>query len=95
MTFPFSPIEFPLITINHRPDWIEGKGDESHMTRFLDGADINFLGKRVEGSGADAAITFVGPGSVVFFTFETPIGIIQLFQTHTPDGPLNLKTQFR
>jgi hypothetical protein len=95
MTFPFTPIEFPLITINHRPDWKEGKGDQSHMCWFLDGADINFMGKPIEGSGADAAISFVGPAGVVFFTFETPIGTIQLFQTHTPRGPLNLETHFR
>jgi len=95
MTFPYTLVPFPLITINHRPGWKDGKEKESHMCWFLDSADINFMGKRLEGSGADATITFVGPASVVFFTFDTPLGIIQLFQTHTPRGPLRLETQFR
>lgn len=95
MTFPFTPVEFPVITINHRPGWKCGESDESHMCWFLDSADINFLGKQIPGTGADAVITFVGPAGLVYFSFETPIGRIHLFQTHTPREALQLETNFR
>lgn len=97
MGFPFTPVEMPekIITINHIPGWVEGKGDESHMCWFLDGADLNILGKHRPGTYADAKISFVGPAGIVFFSFETPIGNLHLFQSHTPRGPLRLETNFR
>ena len=70
------------IQINHRPDWKEGKGDQSHMAWFFDNADLSLCGIHMPETAASAVITFVGPASVVFFTFETPIGTIILFQTH-------------
>lgn len=95
MTFPFTPIVIPGITVNHRPDWKEGKGLESHMSWFFDDADLSLCGIRFPETAASAVITFIGPASVVFFTFETPIGSIILFQMHTPLEPLRLQTSFR
>jgi hypothetical protein len=92
---PLTPIPIPGLQINHRPDWKEGTGDQSHIAWFLDKADLKFCGLQIPESGADACITFVGPAGVVFFTFETPIGSIVLFQLHTPLEPLRLETTFR
>ena len=94
MTFPFSPIVIPGIIVNHRPGWKEGKGEESHMSWFLDDADLSLFGAHLPESAASAVITFIGPAGLVYFTFNTPIGSIILFQTHTPIEPLRLKTAF-
>lgn len=95
MVLPLTPIPIPGLMINHKPDWKEGAGDQSHMAWFMDKADLSFCGMKIPESGADACITFVGPAGVVFFTFETPIGSIVLFQLHTPLEPLRLETTFR
>jgi hypothetical protein len=97
MAFPFTPADLPtrIVTINHRPDWKEGKEEGSHICYFLDGADINIFGTHYPSTFAFATITFVGPSGIVFFSFETPIGSLHLFQCHTPRGPLRLETQFR
>ena len=63
--------------------------------RFLDGADLSLFGIHMPETAADAVITFVGPAGLVYFSFDTPIGSIILFQTHTPIDPLRLKTSFR
>ncbi len=95
MAFPFTTSEIPGITVNHRPGWKQGEGDQSHITWFLDDADLNLFGKHYPETAASAVITFVGPAGVVFFSFETPIGSIVLFQTHTPVGELRLKVSFQ
>lgn len=95
LVIPFTPLEIPGFTINHRPDWKEGTGEESHMCRFFDNADLSFCGMHMPDTAAQAVITFVGPAGVVFFTFDTPIGSIILFQMHTPLEPLRLNTAFR
>ena len=65
------------------------------MSWFFDNADLSLLGVHMPETAASAVITFIGPASLVYFTFETPIGSIILFQTHTPLEPLRLKTCFR
>ncbi|CAM9431570.1 unnamed protein product, partial [Ectocarpus fasciculatus] len=95
MAFPFTTKEIPGITVNHRPGWEEGKGDQSHLCWFLDDADLNLIGKHYPETAAQAVITFVGPAGLVFFTFETPIGSIVLFQTHTPVAELRLQVSFQ
>lgn len=98
MCFPFTLKELPLsvVTINHIPDWKEGTGDLSHMAWFYDKADLNIFGKHRPETGAQAIIHFVGPGGLVYFTFDTPIGSLVLFQTNTPiaDG-MSLEVGFR
>jgi len=54
------------------------------------------MGKAIPGTDADADITFVGPGGLVFFTIELPnLGEVVMFQTHTPVSFMELKTEFR
>lgn len=84
MTLPFSPIPIPFLKINHRPGWKEGKGAEKHRCWFLDHADLYFAGHTIPKTDAHATINFIGPASLVFFMFETELGKIVLFQTHTP-----------
>lgn len=95
MSFPFTTKEIPGITVNHRPGWEQGEGDQAHLCWFLDDADLNIIGQHYPETAAQAVITFVGPAGVVFFTFETPIGSIVLFQTHTPIAELRLKVSFQ
>jgi cholesterol 7-dehydrogenase len=96
MVLPMTDIVVPGITINHSAvSWKEGQGAEAHKASLLEHADLSFCGKRIPESAADPLITFVGPGSVVYFTFDTPIGSIYLFQTHTPITPMRLKISFR
>lgn len=86
MCFPFTLAELPakMITINHIPDWKDGQGDEAHRAWFFDKADLNIFGKHYPETGAEAVIHFIGPGGLVFFTFDTPLGDLILFQTKTP-----------
>ena len=97
MGFPFTGIELPMnmVTINHIPDWKEGTGDESHMAWFLNKADLNIFGKHNPETGATAVISFVGPGGLVFFSFDTPLGSIVLMQTNTPIEPMRMEVGFR
>jgi cholesterol 7-dehydrogenase len=92
---PMTDIAVPGFTINHAPGWKEGQGAEAHKASLLEHADLSFCGKRIPESAADPLITFVGPGSVVYFTFDTPIGSITAFQTNTPITPMRLKCSFR
>jgi hypothetical protein len=98
MCFPFTLTELPakIVTINHMPDWKDGQGDEAHMAWFYDKADLNIFGKHCPDTGALAVIHFVGPGGLVFFTFDTPLGDLILFQTNTPveDG-MKVEAAFR
>jgi cholesterol 7-desaturase len=81
--------------VNHRVDWKEGKNEDSHKSWFIDHADLSFCGMHLPSTKASAVITLVGPGSLVYFTFDTPIGKIILFQTHTPLESLRLKVTLR
>lgn len=95
MHLPFTPLTVPGLTVNHQPGWKQGTGEESHISWFLDNADLSFCGVKIPNTAASAVITIVGPAGIVFFTFATPIGTIILFQTHTPLEPLRLHTTFR
>jgi cholesterol 7-desaturase len=97
MGFPFTGIELPMkmVTINHLPDWKEGTGDEAHMAWFLNKADLNIFGRHSPESGAMAVISFVGPGGLVFFSFDTPIGRLVLMQTNTPLEAMRMEVAFR
>mmetsp|Transcript_14556 Transcript_14556/g.27246 ORF Transcript_14556/g.27246 Transcript_14556/m.27246 type:complete len:692 (+) Transcript_14556:84-2159(+) len=97
MGFPFTGIDLPMnvVTINHIPDWKEGTGDEAHMAWFLNKADLNIFGKHSPDTGAMAVISFVGPGGLVFFSFDTPLGSLILMQTNTPIEAMRLEVAFR
>uniref|UniRef100_A0A7S2SU68 cholesterol 7-desaturase n=1 Tax=Rhizochromulina marina TaxID=1034831 RepID=A0A7S2SU68_9STRA len=96
MHIPFTPYTVPGLRINHRPGWESGKQQEnSHMSWFYDGADLQFCGVDLPRTAASATISFVGPGGLVFFKFETEIGNIIMFQCHTPTAPLRQEVQFR
>ena len=98
MVVPWFGGSIPLVTVKHVPGWScgsgDGDGDGKQCAWFLDHASLKFNGADVAGSDADATITFVGPASAVFFTFETPIGGITLFHCHTPLSPLKQKIHF-
>ncbi|KAH8098757.1 chlorophyllide a oxygenase [Aureococcus anophagefferens] len=98
MVVPWFGGSIPLVTVKHVPGWSCGSGDGDDDGKqcawFLDHASLKFNGADVKGSDADATITFVGPASAVFFTFETPIGGITLFHCHTPLSPLKQKIHF-
>lgn len=104
MTIPFTPIIIPGLTVNHSPDWKEGKKEkkdensvnsteieeltENDKCYFFDNADLSLFNCRIPGSSASAMITIIGCASVVTFTFKTPIGNIIILQTHTPHNSL-------
>jgi cholesterol 7-dehydrogenase len=98
MVLPWFGGRIPFIDVVHVPGWKSGTGDGDadgkHVAWFADHASLTFAGKPIEGSDADAQITFVGPASAVFFTFETPIGGITLFHCHTPLSPLKQRVHF-
>ena len=58
MTFPFTPVEMPGITVNHIPDWVSGESSksEAHLAWFLDDADLNFAGQHAPWTHAKAGI---------------------------------------
>jgi len=64
---------------------------QGHLSWFSDSASLTFCGKPLPQSAAHAEITFIGPGSLVMFTFDTPAGGIVMFQTHLPEVSLNEK----
>lgn len=59
--------------------------NQGHLSWFSDSASLTFCGKPLPQSAAHAEITFIGPGSLVMFTFDTPAGGIVMFQTHLPE----------
>ena len=101
MLIPFTELPIPGVTVNHIPGWEEGKKKHGrgagmdHVAYFYDNASVSLFGKEMPKSSAQATIQLVGPGSFVCFTFDTPIGSITLFQTHTPTDHLELDVQFR
>lgn len=87
MMLPFTEFEILGLTVNHRPDW-SIDSESPHIGYFFDNANLNFFGKEIPRSNASAKIAITGPASVVMFTFDTELGNISLFQTHSPLGPL-------
>mmetsp|Transcript_51610 Transcript_51610/g.70331 ORF Transcript_51610/g.70331 Transcript_51610/m.70331 type:complete len:166 (-) Transcript_51610:254-751(-) len=95
MMVPFTDWTIPGLTVNHRPTWRAGSlASDKHLSWFTDGADLSWLGTPIPESGAEATITFIGPASIVSFKFETKLGNIILFQTHTPVKALRQTVQF-
>jgi len=94
MRIPFTQIPVPGIRIEHKAGWALDP-DRPHVSYFLDDAVLWILGRRVERAGANARITFTGPGSVVNFRFMIPdVGEIEMIQTHLPIGPLEQQVDF-
>jgi len=83
MVFPFTDTPVPGVRIRHVASW-EDDEQQAHVVRFFDHASLLLFGREIPHSSADATITFQGPGGVVTFTFNTELGQIVLFQTHTP-----------
>jgi cholesterol 7-dehydrogenase len=94
MMFPYTEFAIPGVTVNHRPDW-NPDPDHPHMAYFYDQANLNFMGNEIPRSDAFAKITFIGPASIVMFTFNTEIGNICLFQSHSPLKAMRQKVRFR
>lgn len=95
MVIPYTNITLPCVQINHRPVWKEGTNDDDkHTAFFTDEADLSFCGLTIPYTMACATINIVGPCSLVMFTFDTPIGSVIVFQTHTPVEPLRMNCQF-
>lgn len=66
------------------------------MAYFKDHAELEFCGRPLPSTGADAKTTFMGPASIVWFEFDIPnVGKILLFQTHLPLEPMIQKVNFR
>jgi len=95
MCFPYTLCPIPGFRIVHKADWIPGQGDQPHIAYFKDTAHLQFCGKDIPRTGAQGTVTYVGPGSICYFYFETELGNIQLFQTHTPVALLLQRVEFR
>jgi cholesterol 7-dehydrogenase len=94
MKLPWTNIRIPGIEIEHEADW-RLDPDQPHVAYFLDRAVLRVFGRKIERTGANAVIKFIGPGSVVFFRFDIPdIGEIVMFQTHLPVTPLEQQVDF-
>ena len=91
MKLPFTDIPIPGLTIDHKAAF------EPHTNHiiFRDSAFLKFMGRTVPRSGAKAEIRITGPAGLATFTFTTELGKIILFESHTPEGPLDLKVRFR
>jgi hypothetical protein len=95
MKIPWTGIDIPGVTINHDASW--GVDPERPWVGiFIDRAHLLWRGKSIPRSDAMATIEFLGPGSVVRFTFEVPrFGPIVMYQTQTPIAPLVQHVTFR
>lgn len=95
MFVPWTGIRVPGVEVRHEASW-ELDGRESHVAWFKNHARLELLGREVKGADAKAAICIAGPGGIVSFHFDVPrMGKIVLFQTHTPEAPLEQRVRFR
>lgn len=95
MFVPWTGIRVPGVTVRHEATW-ELDEQESHIAWFKNHARLELRGRELEGADANAAICIAGPGGVVSFHFDVPrLGRIVLFQTHTPEAPLEQRVRFR
>lgn len=95
MFVPWTGIRVPGIQIRHEASW-ELDAKESHVAWFKNHARLELRGREVKGADAKAAICIAGPGGIVSFHFDVPrMGKIVLFQTHTPEAPLEQRVRFR
>lgn len=97
MTLPWTSVPIPGVNIKHDPRWELGSDTEGrHVAHFRDHAILRVLGRDLPSTGADADITFIGPGGLAVFTFDLRgLGGIVMFQTHTPVSVMRLRTEFR
>lgn len=63
----------PPATTSGASHGLDGVEDTSHLSWFSDAASLTFLGKPIPNTAAHAEITFIGPGSLVMFQFDTPV----------------------
>jgi len=94
LCIPFTLIPIPGMRIVHEAQWVPNK-EETHIAYFKDKAHLRFMGKDLPRTDARGTVTFVGPASICYFRFETEMGEIHLFHTHTPIEPLLTKVEFR
>jgi len=95
MFVPWTSIPVPGVEIEHAAEW-KIDPDRAHLAYFLNRAVLRIFGRKIERTGANAVITFVGPGGVVAFRFTIPdVGQIAMFQTHLPISPLEQQVDFR
>ncbi|MEM9069300.1 MAG: Rieske 2Fe-2S domain-containing protein [Myxococcota bacterium] len=95
MLIPWTGVKVPGVQVRHQATW-ELDPDHSHIAWFKNQAILEAFGRTLEGTNASAAICIAGPGGIVSFHFDIPrLGKIILFQTHTPEAPLEQRTRFR
>ena len=73
---------------------LERCADTSHLSWFSDSASLTLRGRPIPNTAAHAEITFIGPGSMVMFQFDTPVGGIVMFQSHLPEAALRQRVRF-
>ena len=99
MFVPWTGVRVPGVRVRHEASW-ELDAEESHVAWFRNHARLEVAGREVQGADADAAICIAGPGGIVSFHFDVPFGRgrkarIVLFQSHTPEAPLEQRVRFR
>jgi phenylpropionate dioxygenase-like ring-hydroxylating dioxygenase large terminal subunit len=98
MTVPFTQVRVPGVTIHHDVVWFRDE-TQAEFAGFRDHAVLELFGRRMDVTKATAEVRFMGPGSLMQFSFTIPeLGDIVLFQTHTPteaDDPLEHRVRFR
>jgi cholesterol 7-dehydrogenase len=92
---PWTNIPVPGFTIQHQPRW-RTDDSEPHVAWFEDDAVLAFRGRPLPVTGANALIRIDGPGGLVRFDFDlNGKGRVVMFQSQTPEGPLDLRIRFR
>jgi cholesterol 7-dehydrogenase len=92
MRIPFTYKAVPGIVIDHKASFNIGK--EKHQVEFGDNACLKLFGREIPNTRVQAKILFHGPGSIVLFRFDTPMGRIYIWQTHTPNHHMDLDVMF-
>lgn len=92
---PFTRLAVPGVQVRHQVAW-ERDPARSWVVRFRDDAQLYLRGWPIPRSGAQATVSFVGPGAVVRLDFVIPdVGRITLIQTQTPREALRQQVRFR
>lgn len=77
----------PIIQHYWEATWKPGENDLKHTADVCVNESLKFCGLTIPFSRVTANITQLGPG-LVNFKFNTPLGLIKVFQTVTPIRPL-------
>ena len=94
MLIPWTSRKVPFIKIAHDASWAPDP-DRPHVAVFRDSAHLVVAGRHLPRTGADATITFFGPGGVAWFRFEIPdVGTLVMAHTHTPIEPMRQRVRF-